>query len=1845
MSNNSGPSDGELLRLLTQAMQNSNGNVLQLLTTSVRNDAELLRMLTAPDDDEDDDLARLMAEGSPPPPPTPPPQLPSMDDPSEENLQALLAFMRGEELPPVQPAQPVQATQPPVQEPLPEAALRGAGADFVDDGFDAGADADDADDDDDDDDAAVDDLMNQVSDALAGQWNVSVDVDDPNTALLEATASLDQLSTVLRLEGDDLNRLAESVATTMISRFMHRLITGTAVGRSASAGQGVFLLSGETSEGTIATDDRFEQQSNVVLTVPPGGLIAVREQLRAMLKPKLKALVMALVAVYRERDHVLVLTTSRVVKIRLFASIPRGLGGASRRATVGRSLANAPTHAVKRLMEASASSKGAFRVPPTTDNRCFWWAAAMMCPEMIYANAVFAERCLTRTMSHLSSDQEECAKSHYVRDCDIIRRAHGLRETVSWCLDAGKELTPDFRFEMEANTLRLQESLLPASVLTKFERCVADIEPDLRDVFQLAVSTLQPVLCFDVEDNYRLLTDFCVFFWELEAVLPPIAASAPVMPDMSDMWQRFVHQRQNVTPQRLARFPDGSMYRHISARPTGELPPSAGFPWAEGVSIRSLARWRVCGDQISRRRLDDHRDEIPHHNLVFWRSLQHFGSVKSVGSLSRLLKHWPQDAESGGWRVAFRTGWCHCTACGTQLALQNRDSHPCSKRRCARCEQRFSSTALFRIHQEQVKDQLMVGDTFLCPGGKGCKAWFAHRAVIPKCCWERHQVVCAHASRSTGEQQQQQQQQPRVQQELAFTRTIARKHRSSVKANRFDNHWLVAYDLETVRRSSGASGDEQIVSCICWSRVPLPAVGEQMHSRSRKLFPLPEEVDSQDIDSFVAIRMFDPQYQVHHARDLESFFNWCANVDNVPISVQRLVMVAHNGAGFDTVLVRAFLLLHGHRHNCTIQADAGSGLKCNFLGVNMKRTCYTTGQEAKLSFSFIDSRSFIQGPLSKFPLALQLEAYEPLFDTPEERVRVDLLSNSKDLFPYGYATEDKLDYCGNLPPRHYWNNDVTDEDWQKLCSVFVNPVDEAFARTEDDVRAEIDATPHFASHAAALKYHYQTGNKILWDYANYERFYCEKDVRLLAAGLCKFNLKFLCDLGFVPMFEAVTAASLALHTWQSCFLTRIPALNRAEDTLIREAYLGGRTEAFTTLLDTREHGGELFNVDVNSLYPSSYSLDNLPSQAPVFYSSDAAFVRENKAQLQLSGLAMEARSLRQRFVCNSKDILPWESRPIGWKTREGVVWIRYTTAKRAELGDSFIPPIGHKHPETGQLIFGLSPDHEQTASITLAELRLIDAINADRMRKGLCLAYNYTPFALADMGDGTKRLFEDFFGYFFASKLHASEPPSNADEEKELVEYIEELGQEPDIERLRAPKNEIARLTSKISLNSLYGKFAERTQATTRYFKDSQELEEWLVDSVIAPSQATQNIQPVWLADICRVGDQWRLKFLDESCSRVRDRTNVGVAAYITARARLRLYAMFEAAQRAGMQVVYCDTDSATLWAPPALLSSRPELNSLSNMERLKALIGPCPPDFHTPAIWPDIGNNRAGRWEDEYKPHQKLLAHVGLAPKTYAQLTLHSKHGPDGQVGAKVRSKGFSVGRGKHFLVRFELDGGGRLLKDDSGKPVCAHKEAISGEEEWFQAYCRMAKDRRENRENPLAILEEQDFSVRPSLDTLSLYSKATVKATQCSLDEAKRLEAELLHLPLPPMDLPACEVVDLFEQAIGDSSAAQATAHEDGNEGPDRLDWEFLASELEMDAIMREYEASNPAKRSKKHKPDGMQLIDPNGGDAWDALQELLDEPGGMMMGETEATEAQEQQGDGILDAADFLDMFADE
>ena len=324
----------------------------------------------------------------------------------------------------------------------------------------------------------------------------------------------------------------------------------------------------------------------------------------------------------------------------------------------------------------------------------------------------------------------------------------------------------------------------------------------------------------------------------------------------------------------------------------------------------------------------------------------------------------------------------------------------------------------------------------------------------------------------------------------------------------------------------------------------------------------------------------------------------------------------------------------------------------------------------------------------------------------------------------------------------------------------------------------------------------------------------------------------------------------------------------------RHAFFGGRTNA-VCLHKKVSDGEKIHYVDFTSLYPWTNKYCEIPIDHPEILTSEELIDR----------------SPREFFGLIKCDILPPTS--------------------------LFHPVLPYR--AQGKLMFPLCKTCAENLQQSPCEHSDVDRVLSGtwcsiEVNKALDLGYRMV--RMVEVWYFSKRSSELFRGYidtFLKIKQEASGWPSWCATEQQKNQYIREYERKEGIEldRTKVKKNPGLRSLAKLMLNSFWGKFGQRdNMPQVELVKDAERYFRLLT----CQSTQVKNIQ--FVNDDCielyyTQGDG----FVSTS-----DKTNVVIAAFTTAHARLKLYSVLELLQR---RVLYFDTDSIIYtskpdeWNPP----------------------------------------------------------------------------------------------------------------------------------------------------------------------------------------------------------------------------------------------------------------------------------------------------------------------------------------
>ena len=560
----------------------------------------------------------------------------------------------------------------------------------------------------------------------------------------------------------------------------------------------------------------------------------------------------------------------------------------------------------------------------------------------------------------------------------------------------------------------------------------------------------------------------------------------------------------------------------------------------------------------------------------------------------------------------------------------------------------------------------------------------------------------------------------------------------------------------------------------------------------------------------------------------------------------------------------------------------------------------------ELNIRFVDSLSFLTMPLKAFPKTFG-----------EKELK-------KGFFPHWFNTKENWDYVGDMPDAEEFRyNSFKEKDRNEFIDWYNKKVE----------------------------------NKYVWDQKREMREYCISDVDILRKCCIKFR-KLYIDVCEIDPFQYLTIASVCMaiykyHYIDLSFPNRVKSFDlcwqgnpskyedekRAiyneskkmfeDDTReivfrekkigiipfkeidwIRQAFFGGRTNA-TKLIYNFKEGEEGKYSDITSLYPTVNYYDAYPKGHYEVYDN-------------------------QYCIDNQYDIL----QEIREEKYYGFLEVDVECPNN--LYHPVLPRKGDK------LFFDLLNKRGVWCSNEL--------YNAQRLGYKIKKVYEIRYYA-----ETTKDLFKPYVSKFLKIKQEASGFPlwvkTEDDEDKYIQEYFDNQGIM--MEKSKIDVNPGLRAIAKLCLNSLWGKFGQRTNmGKCEILKDKDKFYK------IVFNPKYENINWFDISnDKIQVSYTIKDEYVENDFS-----TSIAVACFTTSSARCRLY---EALEKLQHQVLYFDTDSVVYKYNP-----KTDL-VLTNGDYL-------------------------GDWTDELDGHKMIGTFVSGGPKNYSYETA------DGKFHTKV--KGFNL-------------------------------------------------------------------------------------------------------------------------------------------------------------------------------------------------------------------------------------------
>ena len=216
-------------------------------------------------------------------------------------------------------------------------------------------------------------------------------------------------------------------------------------------------------------------------------------------------------------------------------------------------------------------------------------------------------------------------------------------------------------------------------------------------------------------------------------------------------------------------------------------------------------------------------------------------------------------------------------------------------------------------------------------------------------------------------------------------------------------------------------------------------------------------------------------------------------------------------------------------------------------------------------------------------------------------------------------------------------------------------------------------------------------------------------------------------------------------------------------------------------------------------------------------------------------------------------------------------------------------------------------DEARTIRGTWVTLEVQKAVTLGYEVKDIEVVWHWEERAVFDEKDKMGGLFSDYIDQFLRLKQQASGYPSLCRTEEDQARYVAEYYRNEGI-RLDPDsivKHDGLRSLAKLCLNSMWGKFAQRSNLSqTKIMDEPSEVYKLLQSDTVT----VENIRLI-NEEVIEVTYKD-----DERFARINPNTNVVIAAFTTCHARLKLYEVLEQLQD---RVMYQDTDSVVFITRP----------------------------------------------------------------------------------------------------------------------------------------------------------------------------------------------------------------------------------------------------------------------------------------------------------------------------------------
>tara|TARA_R110000823_G_scaffold195755_1_gene327095 strand:- start:3333 stop:7490 length:4158 start_codon:yes stop_codon:yes gene_type:complete len=752
--------------------------------------------------------------------------------------------------------------------------------------------------------------------------------------------------------------------------------------------------------------------------------------------------------------------------------------------------------------------------------------------------------------------------------------------------------------------------------------------------------------------------------------------------------------------------------------------------------------------------------------------------------------------------------------------------------------------------------------------------------------------------------------------------------------------------------------------------------------------------ETHEVNYSVSMKFDDATPIIH--KNIDEFCEWAFSKIN-----KGYTFIAHNGKGYDYRFIIKWIFKNTTYKPFVIWA----GEKIMTMSI----------QECKVRF--IDSMSFISGGLAQMPKTFGIKNIK------------------KGFFPHWFNTKKNWDYEEGMPPRNefkaerFFGDGFNEFDlWYKtqLGYVFVFEKDEK-GKDKPYVVDDKNCGKWVVDENGEEKI---VNTPYVWNQQAELKAYCISDVDILRKCCMAFREIYL-EIANIDPFTYLTIASVCMAIYKHEFVDttfarrtenidkmravfgeprllkgkkleiwndvqkqykketldnvfsekRIGIFKYEDVEWMRQAFFGGRTNAVKLIYNFKENEEGIYS-DITSLYPTVNYYDIYPKGHPIIFTEDQIDDEDYKR------------------VYN-KEIL-------------GFIDCEISAPK--DLYHPVLPMKGDK------LIFDLNDKRGVWCS--------------NEIYVALDMGYTIKKiYEIRHFREGTKDLFKGYVSKFLKIKQECNDYPPwvfkpelvnipdteiygfeledylniTEDQRKDLYIQQYETHQGILLDKTKITKNTGMRATAKLCLNSLWGKFGQRTNmGRCEIIDDPAEWFEILYnekyDNVVYEHLGEGKIQMSYT-------------FKDEFVKNDYN-TNMAIATFTTSRARMRLYE--EALVKLDRQVLYFDTDSVVYKYD----KTNPDDLILKNGDLL-------------------------GDWTNELKNNQKMVgSFVSGGPKNYSYELEETQSDGSIKMKTKTKVKGISLNKEtsdkiNHHSIK-ELIEGTLFSRDCDGNKIIADWHGI---------------------------------------------------------------------------------------------------------------------------------------------------------------------------------------------------------